>query len=580
MKNLYTTLLAIIAFSITANAQNTWTQKAAFGGSARTKATGFSIGAKGYIGTGYEWNGPNKKDFWEWDQATNVWTQKADFGGTARRNAVGFSIGSKGYIGTGEDSTGKKKDFWEWDQATNVWVQKADFGGTARNYAVGFTMGAKGYIGTGDDGNSGGTLDFWEWDQATNVWVQKADYGGHSTWGASGFSIGTKGYIGLGYGISNDFFEWDQATNVWTRKANFPGSPRNSASSFSIGTKGYIGIGYNIASDDFWEYNQTNDVWVQKANFGGTARKDAVGFSIGSKGYFGTGEYLTGSYSTDFWEYSQDNTCVGFAATVTAGGATTFCQGNNVTLSSIQHGSPFVFQWLLNSSQVSTDSVYTASASGNYSLIVDSLGCFDTSNVITVTVNSLPAVSLDSIPLFINYYASPLLLTGNPIGGAFTGNGITGNSFNPNSAGLGVKTITYNYTNGNSCSSSATISTIVYDTTGIICTSYDTIYISVTDTLIINTVLTGITPPNNINTIKIYPNPASTHIYIDNGNFASMSGYTIRIDNDLSQTVFTSLVNQQQFYVDLSSWSGNGIYFVYIIDNFGSTIDIRKIVLQ
>ncbi|MCH8318138.1 MAG: hypothetical protein IIA88_06530, partial [Bacteroidetes bacterium] len=32
---------------------------------------------------------------------SNVWVQKADLGDTARSSAVGFSIGSKGYIGTG-----------------------------------------------------------------------------------------------------------------------------------------------------------------------------------------------------------------------------------------------------------------------------------------------------------------------------------------------------------------------------------------------------------------------------------------------------------------------------------------------
>ena len=46
-------------------------------------------------------NNYDLKDFWEWDQATDVWTRKADFGGIARRDAVGFSIGNKGYIGTG-----------------------------------------------------------------------------------------------------------------------------------------------------------------------------------------------------------------------------------------------------------------------------------------------------------------------------------------------------------------------------------------------------------------------------------------------------------------------------------------------
>jgi hypothetical protein len=46
---------------------------------------------------------------------SDTWTQKADFGGIGREGAVGFSIGSKGYIGTGvDDSYSYKKDFWEY----------------------------------------------------------------------------------------------------------------------------------------------------------------------------------------------------------------------------------------------------------------------------------------------------------------------------------------------------------------------------------------------------------------------------------------------------------------------------------
>ena len=77
---------------------------------------------------------PYTKDFWEYNPSTtaNTWTQKADFGGTARYEAVGFSIGSKGYIGTGCDGSSYTKDFWEYDPAANTWTQKADFGGTAR----------------------------------------------------------------------------------------------------------------------------------------------------------------------------------------------------------------------------------------------------------------------------------------------------------------------------------------------------------------------------------------------------------------------------------------------------------------
>ena len=82
-------------------------------------------------------------------RAQDTWTQKADFGGTARVwKPVGFSIGSKGYVGTGSDVNWQSKDFWEYDPSTNAWTQKADFGGPARGAAASFTIGSKGYVGT------------------------------------------------------------------------------------------------------------------------------------------------------------------------------------------------------------------------------------------------------------------------------------------------------------------------------------------------------------------------------------------------------------------------------------------------
>ncbi len=107
----------------------------------------------------------------------------------------------------------------------------------------------------------------------------------------------------------------------------------------------------------------------------------------------------------------------------------------------------------------------------------------------------------------------------------------------------------------------------------------DTCLTTVTDTLIINTTL-GLPAPNNENTILIYPNPASDHITIDNGNYSAMAGYTIKIENNAGQQVFQSLINQAQFYVDLSTWSGNGLYFVHLIDAQGNTVTVRKIILQ
>ena len=191
---------------------NSWTQKASFRATARVSAVGFSIGTKGYIGTGSRKHLSEMpdlyQDFWEWDQATNVWTKKADFGGDARVGAVGFSIGTKGYIGTGGDFTSSFKDFWEWDQATDVWTKKADFGGMERTGAVGFSIGNKGYIGTGYNYHDQTTYlyqDFWEWDQATNVWTQKADFAGGARTSAIGVSIGNKAYIGTGAGGNSTY---------------------------------------------------------------------------------------------------------------------------------------------------------------------------------------------------------------------------------------------------------------------------------------------------------------------------------------------------------------------------------------
>jgi hypothetical protein len=111
-------------------------------------------------------------------------------------------------------------------------------------------------------------------------------------------------------------------------------------------------------------------------------------------------------------------------------------------------------------------------------------------------------------------------------------------------------------------------------------TIYDTLLTTVTDTLVINTTITGINPPNNLNTLKVFPNPASTHITIDYGNFNAMSGYTLKIVDSVGQTVFTTPINQQTSYIDLSTWTGNGIYFVQLIDPQNNTIQNRKIVIQ
>jgi hypothetical protein len=104
--------------------------------------------------------------------------------------------------------------------------------------------------------------------------------------------------------------------------------------------------------------------------------------------------------------------------------------------------------------------------------------------------------------------------------------------------------------------------------------------VSVTDTLIIDALLTGIAGPDNINTLKVYPNPARDYLYINTGDYSRMNGYKLKIINQLGSTVFETNVEDPLYQVNLSTWSGKGLYFIQLIDDGNMIIDIRKIILQ
>ena len=122
----------------------------------------------------------------------------------------------------------------------------------------------------------------------------------------------------------------------------------------------------------------------------------------------------------------------------------------------------------------------------------------------------------------------------------------------------------------------------VNDTIVVMDTTFVTVVdsISVTDTLIIDAVLTGISTPDNLNTLKIYPNPAKEYIIINTGNYDLMDNYQIKIIDQLGSVVFETRIEEPIYEINLSEWSGTGIYFFQIIDSGGMILDIRKIILQ
>jgi N-acetylneuraminic acid mutarotase len=312
MKKLLAITFMISIYAIILNAQPyVWTQKTNFGGTARYEAVGFSIGNKGYFGTGANFTlSQIYNDLWEYDANTNTWTQKASMPASIRirYGASGFSAGNKGYVCLGWSSMGGNplNDLWEYDPVLNSWVQKANFPGSSRYDAIGFTINAKGYVGFGFAPN---TADLWEYDPVNNSWNQKANLPASVRQSASTFSINGLGYIacgGLSTGSSfNDLWEFNPGLNTWTQKANFPGAARYATISFMINNKGYVGSGWDasISFNDFYEYDPLTNSWSPIPNLPSTARYAGDGFSLGNRGYAGLGRDGSNNYYNDFWEY-------------------------------------------------------------------------------------------------------------------------------------------------------------------------------------------------------------------------------------------------------------------------------------
>ena len=292
-----------------------WCREVNFGGRERSGGIAFSIGNKGYVGTGFDNTSNKYNDLWEYDPETVTWSQKQSFPATERLAAVSFVIGNKGYVGMGYKGFGSAQDnffndLWEYDPSTNNWTGKSPLPGSARQYAIGFSIGTKGYVGCGQPNLSDLLNDFYEYDPTQDQWTQKANMP-YPRLSAVAFSIGSKGYVGTGQNAGatvfyNDFYEYNPVADQWVQKSSLPGAARFGAVGFVIGNKGYLGTGFNVGAvyKDFWEYDQLSDSWLPLPDMD-TARGFAVGFSIGNKGYVGVGNYTSSGIYEDFWVYTQ-----------------------------------------------------------------------------------------------------------------------------------------------------------------------------------------------------------------------------------------------------------------------------------
>jgi len=184
---------------------------------------------------------------------------------------------------------------------------------------------------------------------------------------------------------------------------------------------------------------------------------------------------------------------------------------------------------------------------------VNSCGPGTSSSDFSITVNELPTVTLDAfdnVPINKPAFA---LTGGSPAGGTYLGDGVTDGIFDPVEAGEGTHTITYTYTDGNTCENSAQESITVEGPNSI----------------------------SNINNVKfnIYPNPTNGNLFLElssnenqkiNVSITNQIGITV-----INKEIYLNQLSKSEF--DLSNIS-SGIYFLSLK---GDNINlVQKIVVQ
>lgn len=297
---------------------NAWTKLNDVGMGKRERATGFSIGGRGYLCGGVDTAEVIHKDLWAYNPQSDSWTQKADLPGPARRDAISFVVDNFAYVGSGMDSISGPsgttlKDFWRYEPSTNTWAAIADFpgaGGEGIYFATGFSVGGKGYLCGGKMGSTLYSSQLWEYKPSNNQWLQRANFPGGVRYQMLSFVVGSKAYVGMGTDqniFKKDVYCYDPGANNWQAIAPFPGYERGSASAFTLEQRGFVCLGNNGGLlADLIEYNPKTDSWTLRAAYGGSERKSAVSFVIDNKAYVGTGNGYSGKKDS-WYMYAPSN---------------------------------------------------------------------------------------------------------------------------------------------------------------------------------------------------------------------------------------------------------------------------------
>jgi hypothetical protein len=232
--------------------------------------------------------------------------------------------------------------------------------------------------------------------------------------------------------------------------------------------------------------------------------------------------------------------------TVSAGADQTLCEGDPVTLS----GSGAVsYSW---DNGITDGVTFNSTATTTYTVTgTDANGCSNNDDVL-ITVTPAPNVVAIAAADTVCIDWESILLTSSPIGGIFSGSGVTDDRFYPLTAGVGTHQIVYSYTDSiTGCTGTDTVTIVVLECTGV----------SINNTMVIG----------------MYPNPTNGQFTLQMNRLVNGR---VEITNNIGQVVIDKVITGTTMQFDLSTVSSRGVYFVKVYSAEGGLLKLQKILYQ
>ncbi|MFI5204807.1 MAG: T9SS type A sorting domain-containing protein, partial [Flavobacteriales bacterium] len=298
----------------------------------------------------------------------------------------------------------------------------------------------------------------------------------------------------------------------------------------------------------------TSYTWTLPGGWTGTSTTNFINTTVGASGGFIT---VTANNACGNSAAQTLNVTVNTipAQPSSISGNASVCEGSSQPYSVTNDASATSYAWILPatwSGSSTTNAINSAAGTsgGTISVTANNSCGSSTSQTLSVIVNSLPTVTLTLNPTSVCVDNAVYVITGaSPSGGTFSGPGVSSGSFNAATAGVGIHTVTYAFTDGNGCTDSNTDQITVNNCTDI--SDFGT----------------------GISDVVIYPNPFSSEFAIS-GSFTGL--VEMKLFNSLGELI-TSVEITSNFKLQTSNFPA-GVYFLQL-ENENETAT-KKIIKQ